>query len=74
MATVATVFDLTISNKILGKGVFGTVYEGTFRGVPVAVKKVQQLDVNDREQVAMRTLDHPNVVQLIGIQNRDDFR
>lgn len=53
--------------NILGKGAFATVFKGVLNGLPVAVKRVQLVDIevgNEREMLAMKKLDHPNVVKL----------
>lgn len=59
-------------NAILGKGVAGFVFSGSFDDdkIPVAVKRVR-LDslhskeaVQKREEDALKGLDHPNVIKL----------
>ena len=54
----------------LGKGGFGMVYKGTWRGAPVAVKcgpcatdKQEDLERSLREVVLAKHMSHPNVVQ-----------
>ena len=59
-------------NQILGKGQFGTVYKGEWRGLIVAIKQFEKLDANKRKLVeneftAMTKIHHPNIIQLLGI-------
>ncbi|XP_045026238.1 calcium-dependent protein kinase 3 [Daphnia magna] len=58
----------------LGKGGYGQVFKGKYGGREVAVKRVQ-LDLdNEKEEKALRALDHPNVVKLLHCDSNDDFR
>ena len=61
--------------KVLGKGRYGIVYEGTWMGRKVAVKRIQIENVeNNKEEKALQKLDHPNVVKLYHIESDSDFR
>ena len=69
--------DFTIGDQ-LGKGGFGLVYRGTFRGRDVAIKKVR---INDptpekaaREYDVILKLDHPNVLKLLHVKKMNGFR
>ncbi|KAL6072799.1 hypothetical protein QOT17_005346 [Balamuthia mandrillaris] len=61
--------------KMIGRGNFGKVYQGEYVGTPVAIKKLEndQLDEKltqkyaERELNTLKNLHHPNVVQLIGL-------
>jgi hypothetical protein len=68
-------------NKLLGKGKYGSVFECTFKGTTVAVKRLQLLDCDEaaktermREGNAMTNLVHPNVLRLITEQEDDNFK
>ncbi|KAN0019447.1 hypothetical protein ACTFIU_002656 [Dictyostelium citrinum] len=57
----------------IGKGNFGEVYLGTWRGSEVAVKKLPAHNINEnilkefnREINLMKNLRHPNVIQFLG--------
>jgi tRNA A-37 threonylcarbamoyl transferase component Bud32 len=60
-------------NKLLGKGGFGEVYEGTWLGTQVAVKKVAvpRLSMStaliSREVKLLSHLSHPNIVLMLAI-------
>lgn len=72
------------ANNILGKGSNGFVFNGYFIGeaenqIPVAVKRVQLAStkkeaVQKREEDAMKGLNHPNVIQLLHVDQDDSFR
>jgi serine/threonine protein kinase len=72
---MSTVKDLS-SNKILGKGGFGTVFEGVWCENLVAIKRIQLSDLasNEREQEALHKLDHPNVIKLLHVESDSAFR
>ena len=59
------------SNK-LGRGGFGTVWKGVYQGQAVAVKVVNDADEEEeaqalrREWRILRSLQHPNIIKLIG--------
>jgi serine/threonine protein kinase len=63
-------------NKILGEGRYGIVFEDVWRDKPVAIKRIQQLHIssNQREEEALKKLDHPNVIKLLHIDSHADFR
>ena len=57
----------------LGAGVFGEVWRGSYRGTPVAVKKLHRAKINEANLRAFKaefelqlSLRHPNIVQIIG--------
>jgi serine/threonine protein kinase len=62
--------------KVLGKGAYGIVYEGTWRDRKVAVKRIQieNVENNKGEVEALQKLDHPNVVKLYHVESDSDFR
>ena len=72
---MSTVKDLS-SNKLIGKGGFGTVFEGVWCGKPVAIKRIPLSDLasNEREEEALKKLDHPNVIKLLLVESDPMFR
>ena len=70
--------EVTLGRKVLGKGAWGTVSEGTFRGCKVAVKEIHELILSDhnrrlfeREMNMASRCRHPNLLQFIGATNDD---
>lgn len=59
--------------KVIGEGNFGSVYKATFKGKPIAVKQLYNLDDDDldlyfeREMSILGQLKHKNVVRLLGL-------
>ena len=59
--------------NVIGRGTFGEVYKGTWRGAVVAVKKLNSSQMSEefvreyeREVYLMRTLRAPNILQFLG--------
>ncbi|XP_066524575.1 protein-tyrosine kinase 2-beta isoform X2 [Hoplias malabaricus] len=73
--------DDIVLGRILGEGFFGEVHEGVYKSktgerVSVAVKTCKDCaaDVKEKfmsEAVIMKKLDHPHIVRLIGIIEKD---
>ena len=62
-------------DHIIGRGTFGYVFVGKLNDKEVAVKRVQLIDVIEREEEAFKKLDqHENVVQLFHAENEQQFR
>jgi len=67
-------------NLVLGKGGFGAVFRGHFNGEDVAVKRILEDSSlktscgDSREEMAMLSLNHPNVVKLLHSESDDNFR
>ena len=64
-----------VIGKVIGSGMFGSVYSGVWKGTPVALKSKQKVDSNSallQEVVMMKRLSHPNVVQVLGVFVDDD--
>jgi len=68
--------------KILGKGAFGKVYKGMWRGAVVAVKRFD-IDLSDIEESALNEIrkeahlmdklgNHPNVISFVGAVTQPD--
>lgn len=71
--------EIISSDKELGRGSYGIVFEGTFRGCKVAVKKFHKVLLSDynrskfeREMIMASRCRHPNLLQLIGSTNDDN--
>ncbi|EFX60832.1 hypothetical protein DAPPUDRAFT_341208, partial [Daphnia pulex] len=62
-------------HKVLGKGVYGTVYEGVWGEVKVAAKRILLRDAasNEQEEKALKMLDHTNVIKLFHLKNNQDL-
>ena len=65
--------EVILSENTLGRGAWGAVREGTFRGCKVAVKEIHGLIVSDynltlfeREMSIASRCRHPNLLQFIG--------
>ena len=56
----------------IGRG-HGQVYRGTCEGSYVAIKRVL-IDGGDREYEEMKKLNHPNVLKLLHLEDKDPFR
>ena len=70
--------EVLLSEKILGAGGWGKVYEGTFRGCQVAVKQIHDLILSphnrrsfEREMSIASRCRHPHLLQFIGATNDD---
>ena len=66
------------SESVLGKGAWGSVHQGTFRGCQVAVKVIHELILSphnrrlfEREMTIASCCRHPNLLQFIGATNDD---
>ncbi|CAH3189309.1 unnamed protein product [Porites lobata] len=71
--------EVMLSEKNLGVGAWGNVYEGTFRGCQVAVKQIHDLILSphnrrlfEREMSIASRCRHPYLLQFIGATNNDD--
>jgi serine/threonine protein kinase len=60
-------------DKLIGRGQYGQVYRGTCKGSDVAIKIVL-IDGGDREYGEMKKLDHPNVLTLLHMEDKDPLR
>lgn len=76
IATDTQIMEIAcIREIILGRGQYGIVYQGIFRGKPVAVKRVQLIDVeNSKIEEDLKNLNHPNVLKLLHSESDIDFR
>ena len=70
--------EVIISEKVLGTGTWGKVYQGRFRGCQVAVKQIYDLILSpdnrktfEREMSIASRYRHPNLLQFIGATNDD---
>ncbi|XP_046462834.1 sensor for unfolded proteins in the ER ire1-like [Daphnia pulex] len=67
--------EIQYNRKVqLGEGGYGSVFQGTFKGREVAVKRVLLNMANDNEEEALRKLDHPNIVKLFHVECDKDFK
>ena len=70
--------EVLLSESVLGKGAWGSVRQGTFRGCQVAVKEIHELILSphnrrlfEREMSIASCCRHPNLLQFIGATNDD---
>ena len=68
--------EIVLCEKFLGRGAWGAVREGTFRGCQIAVKEIHELIMSDynrklfkREMSMASRCRHPNLLQFIGATN-----
>lgn len=63
--------------KVLGSGGYGTVFEGKWGEVKVAVKRVELKHLENsskKGEKCLRNCNHPNVIQLFDSNKNLDFR
>ncbi len=62
--------------KILGEGGYAIVFEDVWDEKPVAVKRIPTNKVasNEREEDALRMLNHQNVIKLFHVESDKNFR
>ncbi|XP_022791099.1 probable serine/threonine-protein kinase DDB_G0271682 [Stylophora pistillata] len=71
--------EISLTERVLGQGAWGIVYEGRFRGCQVAVKELHEVIVSrhtikmfEREMNIALCCRHPNLLQFIGATNDND--
>jgi len=72
--------DLTF-DKIIGRGTFATVFSGTWKGIEVAIKKINPDAIRkfssnvdfEKEIRLMNSFRHPNVVLFLGCNITESF-
>lgn len=65
--------ELDPRNK-LGEGGYGKVFIGSFEGREVAVKRVESINTDEREETALKHLNHSNVVKLYHVESDESFK
>jgi serine/threonine protein kinase len=62
------------NKQSIGKGSFGVVYQGQWRGVKCAIKFVNTAVMEElrKESKIMDSIDHPNIVRLYGVAVEDE--
>jgi predicted Ser/Thr protein kinase len=77
-SAVSSSFVSTIDRqKILGKGTFGIVFEGTWCNLKVAIKRIPIDNVaicNEREESALKMFHHEHVIKLFHVEEDQDFK
>ena len=58
----------------LGQGGYSSVFAGTWKNQEIAVKRVESIDTEDKEEKALRQLTHSNVVKLFEIESDNAFK
>ena len=73
---LALKFDAERMEDILGTGFQSVVYRGSYKGTPAAIKRVIKSATIEasREEKALRLLDHPNIIKLLGVDQDDHFK
>ena len=73
--------SLEMTEDMLGHGRHGNVYRGYYDQEEVAIKKVSRVDMALDEETSLRlareiealtTLEHPNIVSILGYVNTED--
>jgi serine/threonine protein kinase len=60
-------------SEVLGRGGYGKVFKGFWRGRPVAVKRIV-LTSDEQEEKSLQRLDHDNVIKLYHAERDENFR
>ena len=70
--------EIQVTDKCLGRGGWGSVYEGKYCGCPIAVKQIHELILSphnrrlfEREMNIASTCRHPCLLQFVGATNDD---
>ena len=71
-ASVEMAATFTVGEQI-GRGQYGQVYRATFEGSQVAIKRIL-IDGGGHEYEGMKKMDHPNVLKLLHLEDKDPFR
>ncbi len=70
-------------NRPLGEGISAYVFWGTFNGEEVAIKRIlkrpsmtiiEDKTIKNREEYAMKQLNHENVLKLIHVEQDENFK
>ena len=62
--------------KVLGTGGYGTVFDGFWDSIPVAIKRLElvRVDSTEKEEEALRNMKHPNVIKMYHAESDSNFR
>ena len=71
--------EIQVTDKLLGRGGWASVYEGVYCGCPVAVKQIYDLILSDhnirlfeREMSIASKCRHPHLLQFVGATNDEE--